>query len=222
MIHMKVVTSLKVSWATVVEKSTWSLGLYHTRPYSSTSRNSWLKSTSFITVLFPLINSILVYLLQKQLLINMECSRVHIYKQSTDSFICSSFFFFLVAANVIWDQFEHFLPINFSYSDFAHSNDVVIILTTAWGPLGSGSIQHSNKGVPAVTNATLNPNMQGITLWKEKKKTHHKILRKKKTISCNFTQLKFKMHSHNTETPLYSDFCLSGLTIPMWKVCSCM
>lgn len=47
---------------------------------------------------------------------------------------------------------------------------MVIILTTAWGPLGSGSIQHSNKGVPAVTNATLNPNMQGITLWKEKKK----------------------------------------------------
>lgn len=132
------------------------------------------------------------------------------------------FFFFLVAANVIWDQFEHFLPINFSYSDFAHSNDVVIILTTAWGPLGSGSIQHSNKGVPAVTNATLNPNMQGITLCKEKKKTHHKILRKKKTISCNFTQLKFKMPSHNTATPLYTDFCLSGLTIPMWKVCSCM
>lgn len=96
----------------------------------------------------------------------------HIQTEHRQLYLQLFFFFFLVAANVIWDQFEHFLPINFSYSDFAHSNDVVIILTTAWGLLGSGSIQHSNKGVPAVTNATLNPNMQGITLCKEKKKRH--------------------------------------------------
>ena len=108
---------------------------------------------------------------------------MHTYTNSTDRFICSSFFF-LVAANVISGQFEHFLPINFSYSDFAHSNDMVIILTTAWGQLGSGSIQQSNKGALAFADAALNLNMQGITLGKKK---NHEVPGKKKHFSQLFT-----------------------------------
>lgn len=87
--------------------------------------------------------------------------------------------FSLAAANIISDQFEHFLPINFSYSAFAHSSDMVITLTTALGQLGSGSVQQRDKGAPAVTDAALNLNMQGITLCKKKK--NHKVAGKKKT-----------------------------------------